>query len=369
MRVKGILPFIFLLLLLTQLCNAQFHTLILNRGDSLPKGHLVLLIHPTVYQIKQYTFLQAEGYFPDSICFVGVYSKQEAYDYSESHDWVQENNLTFWFYAVDGKIDKESVFETNPCTAEFEWLFSISDGAIFNGGPDIQASVYGNETSLLTGITDPGRHFFEISFLSHLLRGSASDKYNPLLEKKPDYPLLAICLGMQTMNVACGGTLTQDIPTEIYQIQTVEKVLKQDFDEQHRNYLLNLDPMADSMTGGKLHHIIYSIENPFGAQKGYPYLTYSYHHQAIGKTGDHLIITATSTDQKVPESIRHLKFRNVAGIQFHPEFTPLYDPEKKQYQSYDGKTIGAAFLEEGSGMELNKLIWAWFSREVSESRQ
>jgi putative glutamine amidotransferase len=368
MRVKGFLSLVFLLLSLPQLCNAQFHTLTLNQSDSLPKGHLVLLIHPTVYQIKQYTFLQASGYFPDSICFVGVYSKQEAYNYSESHAYVQTDNLSFWFYAVDGKIDKKSVFGINPCTAEFEWLFSISDGAIFNGGPDIQPSVYGNETSLLTAITDPGRHFFEISFLSHLLRGSTSEKYSPLLEKKPDYPLLAICLGLQTMNVACGGTLTQDIPTEIYQVQTVEEVLLQDFDTQHRNYLVNLDPMADSMTGGRLHHIIYIAENPFGAKKHYPYLTYSYHHQAIGKTGDQLIISATSTDQKVPESIRHLKYRNVAGIQFHPEFTPLYDPEKKQYQTYDGKTIGSAFLEEASGMEINKLIWDWFSREVTKAR-
>ncbi len=69
--------------------------------------------------------------------------------------------------------------------------------------------------SLLTRLTDPYRHYFEASFLFHLLGGSQNIDYTPFLEVNKEYTVYAICLGIQTMNIAAGGTMTQDIPSEL----------------------------------------------------------------------------------------------------------------------------------------------------------
>ncbi len=72
--------------------------------------------------------------------------------------------------------------------------------------------------------TDPGRHFFEVSFLFHLLGGSRNESFKPLLDENPGYMVTGFCLGMQSMNVATGGIL---IPghtgTDIRELHTDNK--------------------------------------------------------------------------------------------------------------------------------------------------
>jgi hypothetical protein len=61
-------------------------------------------------------------------------------------------------------------------------------------------------------ITDPHRHYLELSFLFHLLGGFQDESFLPLLEERPEYPVLGICLGMQSMNVATGGDMIRIFP-------------------------------------------------------------------------------------------------------------------------------------------------------------
>ena len=54
-------------------------------------------------------------------------------------------------------------------------------------------------------IEDPVRHYFEVSAIFHLLGGSQDPAFQGLLEGRPDFPVLGICLGCQSLNVGTGG--------------------------------------------------------------------------------------------------------------------------------------------------------------------
>ncbi|PKP18042.1 MAG: hypothetical protein CVU05_14385, partial [Bacteroidetes bacterium HGW-Bacteroidetes-21] len=64
---------------------------------------------------------------------------------------------------------------------------------------------------------------------------------------------------------------------------------------------------------------------------------YSIHHQAAGKLPKTLTPMAWSSDKKVIEAVAHAKYKNVLGIQFHPEQSALYNPQIKQFLNQGDK--------------------------------
>jgi putative glutamine amidotransferase len=112
-----------------------------------------------------------------------------------------------------------------------------------------------------------------------------------------DLPVLAICRGIQVLNVACGGTLWQDV--------NVEGATAESHDREPRDSLVHgLDIDPDSMlarTVGQTHLQVNSL-----------------HHQAIRDLGPSLRAVAQSPDGLI-EGIEMLGHRFVMGIQCHPE--------------------------------------------------
>jgi putative glutamine amidotransferase len=80
------------------------------------------------------------------------------------------------------------------------------------------------------------------------LGGYGNEDFEPFLKEKPKYLVTGFCLGMQTMNVATGGTLIQDIPAEIYGATTSEKTLEIGRANLHRNYWQEV--VDDSLSDG-----------------------------------------------------------------------------------------------------------------------
>ena len=222
------------------------------------------------------------------------------------------------------------LFGENRFTQLFGDLFRSSRGALFMGGPDIPPQLFGEEVNLLTRVTDPYRHYLELSFLFHLLGGYQDPHWEPLLRQRPGYLVSGICLGMQTLNVATGGTLVQDIPTEIYGIRTAEGVLALPEDRQHRNYRGMAVAGCAETTSYHFHRIrltegsFLADETSFGGISAPMVL--SSHHQAVEELGTGLEVAAVSMDGKVVEAIGHSEYPHVFGVQFHPEKPGLFDP-------------------------------------------
>jgi putative glutamine amidotransferase len=216
---------------------------------------------------------------------------------------------------------------------------------------------------LLSSVTTPKRHLFELSFLFHLLGGYQDTTYIPLLEKNPSYIVIGFCLGMQTLNVATGGSMVQDIPSEIYGLKYVEDVLSLENNQIHRNYWQALHP-EDDMCAANFHQIRAVSDHPFFTAdmwlpQEHPFV-YSAHHQAVKKPGKNITIVATSMDGKIVEIIAHKKYRNVIGVQFHPEVAALYQPhgEKLKWTPDDSQphSYYDALIEKKS-LDFHKKFW------------
>lgn len=295
----------------------------------------LLIMHPTQSTIDVILTLHEKELLDlSSTEVLGVYHKDEKYDYAQSQlvlDTLSCINMKL--YAVVDTLYEDSLYCQNASSDTFTKLFTESDGAIFFGGPDIPPAIYNEEAHRRTIVTDPYRHYFEASFLYHLLGGYQNNEYNPLITQKPDYLINGICLGMQTMNIATGGTLIQDIPDEIYN-SNEEKGLKHlDENEIHRNYYRHTHPHLKRKLSGSYFHSISFVDFFFpdflDITTATTPLVNSYHHQAVEKLGKGFKVSATSEDKKIIEAMFHVHYPNVFAVQFHPERVGLYKNDSK----------------------------------------
>ncbi|HSQ92561.1 MAG TPA: gamma-glutamyl-gamma-aminobutyrate hydrolase family protein [Nitrospiraceae bacterium] len=163
------------------------------------------------------------------------------------------------------------------------------DGLLITGsGPDLPPSLYGERQRFPFKIVSERRASFELDIVR--------------LAKQADLPLLGICGGMQTMNVACGGSLIQDIPAQI------SKPL------QHRQqtHATNLSHTITVAPGSLLRRIVRSASMRVNSS----------HHQSVNAVAPSLIASAQASDGIV-EAIESPAHRFFLGIQWHPEF--LFD--------------------------------------------
>jgi putative glutamine amidotransferase len=334
----------------------------------------LVLLHPTVSNIESMVWM-VENKIIDipGVEMTGVYYAKEAYDYSASEKYLADHSLkNYHLLKIEGEIKLEDIYRENSCTPAFRKLFEESDAILFFGGPDIPAAIYGEEQHLLTVVTDPYRHYFETSLFFHLIGGSRNAAFRPFLADKPDFIIRAFCLGVQTMNVAAGGTLIQDIPMEVYHKNTLEKVAKQPVRNQHRSYVSPLYPLSD-LFGGIFHPI--RIEKT-GYLDGIARISgvatpevLSYHHQAVGRIGANLKVIATSLDRKIIEGLQHTEFINVVGVQFHPEPSSLYKSETI-FTTIPGSPFSPnELLVKSNSLEFLKLFWKDFAEKVKQSNR
>jgi putative glutamine amidotransferase len=150
----------------------------------------------------------------------------------------------------------------------------FADGAVLPGGADLDPGTYGEIREERTEAADPIQDAYDISFTATLLGLSV--------------PFLAICRGMQVLNVVLGGTLVQHL--------TETSVA-------HRNAIhpVTLNPGCATAT----------------AMGGQRFDVSSYHHQALGRLGDGLRVTGRADDGCI-EVVEHLH-APVLAVQWHPE--------------------------------------------------
>jgi putative glutamine amidotransferase len=172
----------------------------------------------------------------------------------------------------------------NPRTA-LPRLFDVVDGLLISGGDfDIHPSFYGERPMAGLGVIKADRTEFELDLAAAAI--------------KRDLPLLGLCGGEQAINVVLGGTLYQDIPTQLPNAGNHQQSEKKERGG-HRVMIHPRTRLREILRRG-------SIE------------VNTTHHQAVKQTGKGLIINATAGDGVV-EGIESERHSFVLGLQWHPE--------------------------------------------------
>ncbi|MFB0565107.1 MAG: gamma-glutamyl-gamma-aminobutyrate hydrolase family protein [Candidatus Aminicenantaceae bacterium] len=332
------------------------------------------IFFPSVGTIKSLVELKNQGFLSlEQLTVIGVYHEKEHTDYQKSREFVKENSLKwFKFHEISAPLSKDVLFRENPLTPEIAIIFKKSDGIIFFGGADIPPEIYGEKTNLLTHIYTPFRHYLELSSVFYLLGGLQDDSFKGFLDSEPEFPILGICLGCQSLNVGTGGTLTQDIWSEKYGKKYFEDVAGLFRENWHTNPLARLYP-EEELFPYNMHPIKLMEKGKFCSDLDFkkedtPYIL-SAHHQMVEKLGKGIKVAATSLDGKVVEAIDHEKFPNVLGVQFHPEFPILWDYEKRfrsTLQDREERSLRTILDENPPSFDFHKRIWSWFSQRLLE---
>jgi len=357
-------------LVLIFLLNPGFAQNFIESGFK-PEKTYILLAHPTVYNLETINFLVQNNILEvEDAEFVGVYAANENYDYNQSIALLKKSGMNrFHLQKVEGNEPTAKIYAENGWTTMFRKLFESSVGIFFFGGPDIQPELYGQK-NLYSEVTDPNRHAFELSLLFHMLGGKQNNEFLPFMNVRPAYFVTGFCLGLQSMNVATGGTLTQDIPNQTYQKKDARAILKLSKDKLHRNYWNDLS--EDTMLMGINFHPIAFTAHPFflktvKAKKNVQPFVLSSHHQSIDELGKDLIVTATSTDGDVIEAIHHRIYPNVFAVQFHPEVPALYkEGEKFKFAPEDTPKSYFEILTP-EGQEFHLKYWESISKAIKAS--
>ncbi|QQE72972.1 gamma-glutamyl-gamma-aminobutyrate hydrolase family protein [Brevibacillus composti] len=167
----------------------------------------------------------------------------------------------------------------------------LVDGIILSGGEDVDPLYYGEEPHLHLGYTNPERDDVEIALANYAV--------------ERQIPLLAICRGVQILNVARGGTLIQDIPSQVKDpLQHAQKA-----ERSRDTHWVTIE------SGSWLAEI-------FGTEQ---IRVNSLHHQALKDVGDDLKVVARASDGII-EAVEYTGSSFAVGVQWHPESQAASDP-------------------------------------------
>ncbi len=162
-------------------------------------------------------------------------------------------------------------------TLHLDDYIGLSDGFLFMGGDDYDPGLYGCDVLPSMELTHPRRTYHDLDLMKKVLA----------LNK----PVLAICAGMQMMNIACGGKL----------IPHLETGMKHTNEYYHSISISPQSVLTDIFIKEQL-------------------IVNSYHHQAIDPNfpGKNLKIIAKAPDH-IPEAVIHMNKLFQLGVQWHPE--------------------------------------------------
>jgi len=172
------------------------------------------------------------------------------------------------------------------------------DGILLAGGDDCDPEIFGEERHPSVEPMDPRRQSNDLTLAR--------------LARERGIPTFGICLGVQVMNVAAGGSLIQDIASSV---ETDIDHASEPSDRHRHEVILE----HGTHTAEILHHHELNVN--------------SSHHQAIGRVADGLRVTAHAPDGVI-EGLEDPAHPFYVGVQWHPEDMPGENSASVLFQAF-----------------------------------
>ena len=179
-------------------------------------------------------------------------------------------------------------------TSAIQAVMEMCDGFLFTGGQDVAPALYHSEKSPLCGECSPERDKMEMLILDEAM--------------KRDKPILGICRGIQFINAALGGTLWQDIPTELP--SDVKHCQKPPYHIPSHDVEIKPDSPLYSLLKRKNISVN------------------SYHHQGVRELSSQLICMAAALDGLI-EAVYAPDQKFLWAVQWHPELAYQTDENSR----------------------------------------
>jgi putative glutamine amidotransferase len=200
---------------------------------------------------------------------------------SIAHWIIRHGGLALMVPAVDAESARVERALSISCYVD------VFDGLVLQGGADVSPSSYGQQPIDPRWQGDPVRDRYELALIREFL-----------VQRKP---VIGICRGCQLLNVAFGGTLYQDIATQVPHAKAhVDNDL---YDDLYHEVTLVPGSALDAL---------YPAERTLRVT--------SIHHQAVDRLGEGLQVEARSSEDGIIEAVKWAGPSYARGLQWHPEF-------------------------------------------------
>ena len=201
-----------------------------------------------------------------------------------------EESIAQWVMSRDVMVFMIPTVNTNslihPSNIRLRDYAKHLDGLVLQGGADVSPQSYSSAATRPEWSGDRARDVYELELLHEFIEAGK--------------PVLGICRGCQLINVAFGGSLYQDIVSDVpTAIAHVNDLYDSHHHEIHFPKGSSLGPMLGAQGKAQVNSI---------------------HHQAVRELGRDLTIEAISGEDNIVEAIRYQKAPFVVGLQWHPEF-------------------------------------------------
>jgi putative glutamine amidotransferase len=187
--------------------------------------------------------------------------------------------------------------------ASVEAILGLVDGLVLSGGEDVDPIRYGETALLPLDSILPARDEVELAAVGRALAR--------------DIPVLGICRGCQVLNVALGGTLWQDLPSELP--GTIGHSQTDGYHRRTHDVVPEPGSRLHAIAGGHTLHIN------------------SFHHQAVRRVAPALRVTGVAEDGVI-EAVESVEHGWVMGVQWHPErleaTTPDDDHDRRLFAAF-----------------------------------
>lgn len=201
-----------------------------------------------------------------------------------------EESIAQWVMSRDVLVFMVPTVNTNgllhPSNITLRHYARHLDGLVLQGGADVSPQTYSEAPTRPEWSGDRARDLYELELLHEFIDAGK--------------PVLGICRGCQLINVAFGGTLYQDVATNV-----PEALAHVHTDYDAHRHAVTFPP------GSSLAQMFARVRRP---------VVNSIHHQAVKDLGRDILVEAVSDPDRIVEAIRYQRADFVVGLQWHPEF-------------------------------------------------